>query len=497
MQARDRHRPDGRRADRDRGRVGQRPTRTRRAGWSPAGPRPGTRAGTRSTASPAARISRLPSAIGFGVAAGADRLGEAAGHDRRDAGEADEGDDEDREQDRGAVRRRQPVRVEVDPRLERERARHEVARSAASGRHEPQPERHEADGAEAGRPRRPTAGSSDSIGTPAAASVGGSSVGEHLERAEQHRDRAAGSRRARAPAARAGGTARRSSRRPGPGRVGPCRSSIAGMVRETVAHVTRPACRRPRRGASARRRVFTTSAGLDPCPPRLADAPADVVELVGPVGVRIDRQHAADADRPAGALDGEVEPVRRAVHLEHGPGARRLGVDRVPVEVEVVARADHPAGRMGDDVDVRAAMALSVRWVSSARGWRRTRGARRRRGRSVASRSSSKSSWPSARISSSQPWSSRKPLGRASPAGRVPAASSAANRALSVATISRCSATRSGVEAAGDGQRLRVVGQDLVRIAAPAGGLGHDLDRRASRRTSPSGCAGRRGGPPA
>ena len=44
----------------------------------------------------------------------------------------------------------------------------------------------------------------------------------------------------------------------------------------------------------------------------------------------------------------------RAVHLEGGPRPRGRVVDRLPVEVEVVARLDHPAGRVGDDVDVRA-----------------------------------------------------------------------------------------------------------------------------------------------
>ena len=68
----------------------------------------------------------------------------------------------------------------------------------------------------------------------------------------------------------------------------------------------------------------------------------------------IDEQ-AADRDRPTRPLDGEVEPRRRAVHLERGPGPGGLRVDGVPVEVEVVALPDLAAGRVGDDVDVRAA----------------------------------------------------------------------------------------------------------------------------------------------
>ena len=92
----------------------------------------------------------------------------------------------------------------------------------------------------------------------------------------------------------------------------------------------------------------------DPCPPRLADPPAHVVELADVVGVGVDRDQAAEPDRAAGPLDGEVQPRRRAVHLEGGPRSGRLRVDRVPVEVEVVPLADLAAGRMGDDVDVRA-----------------------------------------------------------------------------------------------------------------------------------------------
>ena len=56
---------------------------------------------------------------------------------------------------------------------------------------------------------------------------------------------------------------------------------------------------------------------------------------------------AAEPDRPAGALDREIEPWRRAVHLERGPGPGGLGVDDVPVEVEVVALADLAPGRDG------------------------------------------------------------------------------------------------------------------------------------------------------
>ena len=62
---------------------------------------------------------------------------------------------------------------------------------------------------------------------------------------------------------------------------------------------------------------------------------------------------------------------------------------------------------------------------------------------------------------------------------RVPASSSAAKRLFSAAMSARSCATRSGVEAAGDRERLRVVGHHLVGVAAAPGELGHDLDRLA------------------
>ena len=253
------------------------------------------------------------------------------------------------------------------------------------------------------------------------------------------------------------------------------RSSIAGMVRETV-HV-RSGLPATQASSASRSRVFTTFAGLDPGPPRLADAPAHVVELVGPVRVRVDRQQAAVGDGPPGALDREVEPVRRAVHLERGPGPRGLGVDLVPVEVEVVARADHPAGRVGDDVDVRAAD--GVERPLGQLGPRLAPGDVERRDDQVEAREQvvlevELAVGPDLQLAAvQQPEAAGRGLGRCA----CPAASSAANRALSAAMISRCSATRSGVEPAGDGQRLGVVGQDLVGVAAAAGGLGHDLDR--------------------
>ena len=131
------------------------------------------------------------------------------------------------------------------------------------------------------------------------------------------------------------------------------RSSIAAMVRGVV-HTRSGFAGGPGQQVRPRPRVDDVRRG-DPRPTGLADPPAHVVELADVVRVRVDRQQAADRDRAPRALDGEVEPRRRAVHLERGPGPRRLGVDRVPVEVEVVALADLATRRVGDDVDVRAA----------------------------------------------------------------------------------------------------------------------------------------------
>ena len=64
--------------------------------------------------------------------------------------------------------------------------------------------------------------------------------------------------------------------------------------------------------------------------------------------------------RRAGAAIVEVEPLVRAVHLEHRPRLGRLAIERLPVEIEVVADADLAAGRVGNDVDVRVAQRRPV-----------------------------------------------------------------------------------------------------------------------------------------
>ena len=46
--------------------------------------------------------------------------------------------------------------------------------------------------------------------------------------------------------------------------------------------------------------------------------------------------------------------------------------------------------------------------------------------------------------------------------------------------ISACCCDPIGRQPAGDRERLGVVGQDLVGVAAPPGGLGHDLDREVA-----------------
>ena len=110
----------------------------------------------------------------------------------------------------------------------------------------------------------------------------------------------------------------------------------------------------PREEVRSRSRVQHVGRG-HPAAARLGDAPARVVELAGVVGVRIDREDAAGRDRPAGALGGQVEPMRRAVHLEGRPVRGGGRVDGLPVEIEIVAGLDHPPGGVGDDVDVGAA----------------------------------------------------------------------------------------------------------------------------------------------
>ena len=393
------------------------------------------------TASPPARTSRPRHGDRPPRRRRADRLGEAAGHDRRDAGEAEEADEQDRDQDRRAVRPRRGRSGAARIRASSDERRADEHAGQHEGRGEPRARTARGGSPRGRRPPRPPGRISDSIGTPAR-SGGRIRVGQHLERAEEHRHRAAGPRRARRPAARAAATARRSSTAASARSRGPVRSSIAGMVRETGSWSRRPSARlRPATQASrsARERVFSTFAGSTQARRAWLTPQRDVVELAGVVGVRVDRQQAAVGDRPAGPLDRQVEPVRRAVHLERRAGARGLGVDRVPVEVEVVAGADHPARRVGDDVDVR--VPDRVERPLRQLGPRLAAGDVERRDDQV---EASRAGRPRSRAGRRRGSRARSRGGGGSPraasrAGAVPAASSAANRSLSAAMISRCS----------------------------------------------------------
>ena len=83
-----------------------------------------------------------------------------------------------------------------------------------------------------------------------------------------------------------------------------------------------------------------------------------MLELTRLVRVRVDREEAADLHGAPGALHGEVQAMGRAVHLQHGAGPRGLGIHDVPVEIQVIAPVDHPARRVGDDIDMRTADAV-------------------------------------------------------------------------------------------------------------------------------------------
>ena len=79
------------------------------------------------------------------------------------------------------------------------------------------------------------------------------------------------------------------------------------------------------------------------------------MELLDPVGVRVERQEATDGERSPCPFVRQVEAMIGAIHLEDGASPGGLRVDRLPVEVEILAALDHPTGRVGDDVDMRAA----------------------------------------------------------------------------------------------------------------------------------------------
>ena len=204
-------------------------------------------------------------------------------------------------------------------------------------------------------------------------------------------------------------------------------------------------------------------------------------------------QEAAVGDRAPRALDREVEPVGRPVDLERGPGPRGLGVDLVPLEVEVVAPAEHPARRVRDDVDVRAAD--GVERPPGQLGPRLPpRDVERRHdqvegGEQVVLEVERAVGADLELAAVEQPEPAGRRLRRRRAGGllgREPGVESRDDLALLGDLVRR--------EPARDRERLRVVGQDLVGVAAPAGGLGHRPRSGGRRRSSRSGCAGRRAG---
>ena len=161
-----------------------------------------------------------------------------------------------------------------------------------------------------------------------------------------------------------------------------------GMVREAGA-VGAPSPSRPARSGlpathsrtSARDRVLSTSLTSIQARRAWVTPHPKVVEFGDLVGVGVDGQRHAHADRTTGAFDGEVEPVRRAVHLEDRASPRRLStVHRVPVQVEVVAPIMRPDG-WAITSTCRLRIPLRVRQVAPPSTGAAKRGPRRRPGR--------------------------------------------------------------------------------------------------------------------
>ena len=72
------------------------------------------------------------------------------------------------------------------------------------------------------------------------------------------------------------------------------------------------------------------------------------------MGVRVDGQETTHLHRPSRPLRGQVQAVRRPVDLQRRAGGGRRLEHGIPVQVQIVAILDHAAGRVGDDVHVRA-----------------------------------------------------------------------------------------------------------------------------------------------
>ena len=112
-------------------------------------------------------------------------LGETAGHHRGHAGERQEGHEQQRDQQGRPVVGREPSPAAVDPGLEGERSVDDEV-GHAEGRDEPQPERDEPDGTEAGDRR--DGRQDDRLDRHAEPGLDrGRLVVEDLERAEEHR----------------------------------------------------------------------------------------------------------------------------------------------------------------------------------------------------------------------------------------------------------------------------------------------------------------------
>ena len=162
-----------------------------------------------------------------------------------------------------------------------------AARDEEPGRRAGAGTSHSPNGTSRMAPRQATAATdgrmSDSIGTPAGAASARRSSASTWSVPNEHRAEQEDRDEPDAPAARSAATARRSStaararsRRAQP--VVHRRDGTRDVHRGRL--VTRgPACRRPRRAGRRADRVLSTLRRLDPGPPRLADAPAEVVEL--------------------------------------------------------------------------------------------------------------------------------------------------------------------------------------------------------------------------
>ena len=78
-----------------------------------------------------------------------------------------------------------------------------------------------------------------------------------------------------------------------------------------------------------------------------------MVELFDPVGIGIHGQQTADRRGVSCALYSQVESMWRAIHFQDRAGPGRFCVDRVPIQIQVVANADLPTRGVGNDVHVR------------------------------------------------------------------------------------------------------------------------------------------------